>query len=274
MVSASEKMDPYVLGSVDNALRLLMLLSERPQVRITEAAAELDIANSTAHRLMATLVNRGFAVQDRSRAYHRGPMLATTPPGLPSEVFRRTVRREMLALAEGIDETCHFTVLEGNSVRFVDCVESSQILRIASRAGMLLPAHVTAAGKAMLSRLGDAELMHRYPRGTTLTPGRMPKDLAQLFQELATTRRRGYGINADESLQGVSAIGMHVAGPATTVVGALAIAVPSARWRRSTVEELAPKLSAAVNRLQDALRADADVDPVDHAALPQPGQPV
>ena len=58
----------YLLESVDNALKLLQMLRDVGALRLLkEAAEELAIAPSTAHRLFAILVYRGFAVQDEKR---------------------------------------------------------------------------------------------------------------------------------------------------------------------------------------------------------------
>jgi DNA-binding IclR family transcriptional regulator len=54
----------YRLSSVDHALELLLLFRSRPALRVSEVAAELDVARSTAHRLLGMLVYRQFAVQD------------------------------------------------------------------------------------------------------------------------------------------------------------------------------------------------------------------
>ena len=60
----------YPIESVDNALRLLLLLGEQPQVRLSEASRYLGVASSTAHRLLAMLAYRGFVRQDPvSKAY-------------------------------------------------------------------------------------------------------------------------------------------------------------------------------------------------------------
>ncbi|MBN9179024.1 MAG: helix-turn-helix domain-containing protein, partial [Microbacterium sp.] len=60
----------YPIESVDNALRLLILLGERTEVRLTDVSAELGVASSTAHRILAMLIWRGFARQDpRTKTY-------------------------------------------------------------------------------------------------------------------------------------------------------------------------------------------------------------
>ena len=44
---------PYAIESVDNALRILQALRDSGRVRVSELAAELGIARSTAHGLLA-----------------------------------------------------------------------------------------------------------------------------------------------------------------------------------------------------------------------------
>ena len=64
----------YPIGSVDSAMRLLLMIGERDRVRIAEAAKELGVARSTAHRLMQMLLYHGFVRQDpESKAYVAGP---------------------------------------------------------------------------------------------------------------------------------------------------------------------------------------------------------
>src|SRR5690242_11849840 len=69
----------YAPGSADNALRLLQLLRDGGGLRLTDAARELGVAPSTAHRLLTTLVYRGFAIQDEKRCYHPGPAMGADP---------------------------------------------------------------------------------------------------------------------------------------------------------------------------------------------------
>ncbi len=68
-----------MLESVDNVLRLLQMLRDVGGLRLKDAAEELGIAPSTAHRLLAMLVYRGFAVQDERRMYHPGSAMGAGP---------------------------------------------------------------------------------------------------------------------------------------------------------------------------------------------------
>src|SRR6201984_2117976 len=75
--SAADSLAPqYPIESVDKALKLLLLLGEKPEIRLSEATRYLGVASSTAHRLLAMLAYRGFVRQDPvSKVYLPGPSL-------------------------------------------------------------------------------------------------------------------------------------------------------------------------------------------------------
>src|SRR5258708_7522323 len=104
----------HPVASVDNALQILLLLSERQCLRVVDVAAELGVARSTAHRLLTALQQREFAVQDAHKAYRPGPVLARL--GLSKTInadLRAALRPFLERLNREVDETCHLVVLEG-----------------------------------------------------------------------------------------------------------------------------------------------------------------
>src|SRR6266487_3789952 len=66
----------YPIESVDNALKLLLLFREQKSISVSEASKLMDVAPSTAHRLLSMLQYHGFVSQDPStRTYVAGPAL-------------------------------------------------------------------------------------------------------------------------------------------------------------------------------------------------------
>src|SRR3954468_20829433 len=170
-----------VTTSVDNALRLLQLVGERQALRVAEAADLLGVARSTAHRLLSALRRRGFVTQDRPNgAYRPGPALYEIGLAAVSRIDIRRVARPVLEqLREETQETASLAVLEGTTVRFLDCAESGRSVRVGNRTGVVRPAHASAVGKAILAGLSDEELDRRYPDGQ-LPPGGAPAALPDL----------------------------------------------------------------------------------------------
>src|SRR3954471_11287 len=143
------------LTSVDNALWLLQLIGERQALRVAEAADLLGVARSTAHRLLSALRRRGFVMQDRPNgAYRPGPALNEIGLAAISRIDIRRVARPVLEqLREETQETVSLAVLEGTTVRFLDCAESGRSVRVGNRTGVVRPAHASAVGKAILAGL-------------------------------------------------------------------------------------------------------------------------
>ena len=252
VLSTEQNRSRYSLSSVDNSLRLILLIQERDQLRLSEAAEELGISKSTTHRLLATLAHRGFVVQERSRAYRAGPALLARPTNALGPSTMTLIHSHLMHLSAKSQETCHFVVLEGNGSRFVDGVQGPQVLRVGSRIGMLLPAHTNSSGKVLLSRLADSDLRALYPRGIPGGQGRV-HGVAALVRELRATRRRGYGININESTEGISAVGRHVTDGRGVTIGAIAVAAPSSRYPRSRLPDLVAYLRPVIQALEAQL---------------------
>ena len=155
----------YPIESVDNALKLLLLLGEQPQIRLSEATRYLGVASSTAHRLLAMLAYRGFVRQDPvSKAYLPGPALSSVAFAIFGRIdVPATALPVMRSLSERLRESIHVGMLDGANVRFVAAVEGPAAVRVASRLGRIMPAHCTSTGKAMLAQLSRPELQQLLP---------------------------------------------------------------------------------------------------------------
>ena len=239
---------PYAIESVDNALRILQALRDAGQVRVSDLAAELGIARSTAHRLLAMLVYRDFAVQAEDRSYLPGPALSAPPlRGEPTQRLRQVLRPHMEALCDQVAETVNLMVRIGTQTRFLHTVESTQILRIGDRQGTILPAWQTSGGKALLAELPDAQLTALL-RGAAGRPpdGMTDGERRSLVSELRRVREQGYAENIEESESGVCAVGMCVRDGAGEVLAALSVSAPSVRYTPDRARLFVRELRTAV----------------------------
>lgn len=235
----------YTVESVDNALRLLLMLQSEGILRLKDAADELGVARSTAHRLLATLVKRGFAMQDQGRRYVPGPALSTpfSEPPVPG-ALRSLAHPHLVTLSRQLNESTHLMVRDGTTVRFLDSVEATQALRIGSRVGVVSPAHLSSGGKALLASLSRHEVESLYadlPEGPPLP---------ELLQKLESVRRRGYALNLNESERGISAIGMCLRAADGTAIAAVSVSAPSTRMPRGSIPMTAQALRESVRLVE------------------------
>jgi DNA-binding IclR family transcriptional regulator len=244
--SPDSRAPAYPIASVDNALRLLVLFRDRPRVRLSEASEYLGVAHSTAHRLMAMLAFHGFVRQEPdSRAYVAGPVLTEIGLAAVRELdIRLHARPALEQLAAALGETAHLAVLEGDTVRYLDAVESPRALRVAARTGTTLAANCTASGKALLAELPDAEVTALFPGQAALTAltGRSITTRPRLLAELAWVRERGSAVNVEESEDGVASVAVAVHGPRLAPAAALAVSGPVSRLTGEVIGRIEAEL--------------------------------
>lgn len=244
----------YLIESVHNALRILLLLRERPSLRVTDVSVELGVARSTAHRLLSTLAADGFVKQDRSsRRYRAGRVLVEIGLAAVGDLdVRRKAHPHIEALAEELGETVNLLVLEGAGTRFIDGVEGNRPVRVTTRTGYLLPAHATSGGKVLLAELRDREVRSLFPAGLPALTSHTISDFDRLEEELATVRRQGYALNVGESEVGLHAVAVPIrVGPGYAVAG-LAVSTPAHRLGAREI----PAMVAALRRAAAAISGD------------------
>lgn len=243
----------YPIDSVDSALRLLQILHRDGQLRVTSAAQELGVAPSTAHRLLAMLVYRGFAVHQPDRSYRLGSPAGREVGEPASQRLVELCRPHMVRLCAATQESVNLMRREGPDVVFLESVESTQALRVGSRTGTRMPARVTSGGLALLSRLNRDEIVRLYPD--------LAKDgdgLSSLLSQLSTTRRLGYGLNYQASEVGVAAIGVAIRDGHGSSLCAVTVAAPVARYRKSQVTQLLPALRECREQLELEIASTPD----------------
>jgi IclR family transcriptional regulator, acetate operon repressor len=242
----------YPIESVDNALRLLLLIGREGAVSVSGAGRYLDVAPSTAHRLLAMLQHYRLIEQDPAlKTYRIGPGLAELGlTALRDFDIRAAARPHLARLVDEVGETAHLVDLQGSDVLFVDCVECEAAVRATDRTGQRLPAHCTAGGKAQLAQLDEAQLSEMFPteRLDGLTE-RSVKTRTALFRELRETRRRGYATNRRESEQDIHAVAAAIVDHGGAVRGAVTVSGPPERMPPAKLREMAKKVKEATSRI-------------------------
>jgi DNA-binding IclR family transcriptional regulator len=167
--------------------------------------------------------------------------------------LRGAAHDRMEALAHRTGETVHLARLELPNVLFVDCVESSKAIRVASRVGHVLPAHCTSVGKAMLAAGGED--LQDYFAGQPLptVTSQSISSHSKLEQELAAVREQGFATSSGESEDGVGSVGVAVVDRLDRVVGGISIAVPLFRLSESDLCEFAAEAKQTAEDVGRAL---------------------
>lgn len=129
---------------------------------------------------------------------------------------------------------------------YLDRVETHWPLRIQLPVGTQVPFHCTASGKMYLSSL-RLDKLDRFLHSTQLkkhTDHTITSPDA-LKEELARTRERGYSVDREEFMEGMTAVAAPICDDQGRLLSTLSLHAPT---QRSTLEVLEKEL----HRLQDA----------------------
>lgn len=239
---------PSGVQSVERAFELLDLMADLGgEVALSQLANASDLPLPTIHRLMRTLVAKGYARQGPSRRYALGPRLIWL-----GERAGRLVgswsRPYLDRLAHELGETANLAFLDGDGVVYVAQAPGRHAMRMFTEVGRHVPAHSTGVGKAMLAQLPHASAEELLAR--TGLPARTPRtvtDAADLLRELSQIQEQGYATDEGEEEVGVCCFAVPV--PGRSVVSAVSISGPEARMTQALRECAIPLMQEVVAEL-------------------------
>ena len=111
-----------------------------------------------------------------------------------------------------------------------------------------MPVHVSAMGRAVLSRAADV-VAEVAALGELEVLNDRTRTGEALVQDLLAVRAQGWAFNDEEREPGVRAIGVALPPGAGVPEGGVAVQGPSVRLTRERVAELGPEVAAFVARL-------------------------
>ncbi|KAA9160202.1 IclR family transcriptional regulator [Amycolatopsis acidicola] len=240
-------------STVATALRVLRLLADHPDgLGISEVARALDIGKSTAHLLLATLLEQEFAERTPDSRYRLGLTAFEVGSAVPDAArFGGDLITPMRALADLSGEAVSLAVLRNRDAIMIQRFETKHVLRAEIGVGTRMPLISCASGKFLLAHMSDEQVDSLYPAEAlprvTVHSVRTKTGLRAMFPEI---RRRGYALNDEEYAEGITGIANGVADASGQYVAALSVAGPTSRFR---AEHWIEPLAEAAQKMTELL---------------------
>lgn len=235
-----------VVKSAGKIFGIIEAIEELEEAGATELADHLELAVSTVHDHLTTLVELGF-VQKDGQTYRLGLKFLRLGENARYNLEAYPLIEPYLEkVADETGETAWFVVEEGGLAVYVAKVRGEVGVETANRIGRRSNMHYHAGGKAILAHLPRDRVeaivdRHGLPKLTenTIT------DFETLLEELATIRDRGFARNDNEEIVGTRS----VAAPILVddrVLGAISVGGPSNRIKGRRFERDLPDLMSGV----------------------------
>lgn len=232
------------ITSIETTLDVIETLASLGEAGVSELADELGLANSTVHDHLVTLERRGYVVK-HERRYRAGTKFLGVGTQIRRhlEVFN-VAKPELKRLADETGEHVNLMIEEDGIGVLLYTVMGENAVQVVAHDGSRTLLHITAPGKVILAHLPDErveEILDRY--GLPAETKNTITDEGRLMEELDQIRERGYGIDREESLEGMWGVAVPIIRRDNDEIrGAISVYGPRSRTDAGEFEEDLPQL--------------------------------
>ncbi len=254
-------------GPMARWVQVLEAFAQAGEWGVRDLARSTGIPRSAAHRILHEMAALGLlAPADEAGRFRVGADLARIGLHVAEHLDIRRIGRAILERASAaIGETVVLAVYDPLRRQFsaVDAVETSHPIRyLWESLRDWSDLHLGSSGKAILAFLAPDEQAAIIDRLPDPIPGLAARTKAQLRDELAAARRRGFVVSHGERFEGAIGVAAPVRDARRRVVGDMIATWPDNRTSRAKEAAAGETIRAAADDLSHRLgwRAGAESD--------------
>lgn len=201
-----------ILQTADRALHILELLA-REGMTATDIQKRLELNKSTVHRLMMTLLNRGFVERnDQTGIYQIGLKMVEISSIRLNHVELKTEAIPYLhQLANKLNKSIQLAIYDEGEAVFIEKIEKYQSFHMYCQIGKRIPLYCSAVGKSLLMDRSEDEIrdiMSKviYEKFTENTH----TEIEALLADIEVGRQVGYTKDSAEHEENVHCVAMPI----------------------------------------------------------------
>lgn len=249
--------------SLERGLLILDILDkEGSELGIREVARRLNIGPTIVQRLMRTLADAHFVIQDTSSLKYRiGYRALSLGSSMLTEDKLISITRPLL---KEISDQYHLNgflaVISGGELTYVLTEQGSGPISIRSEPGTKAAFHSTAMGKAILAYESNKDIK-RYlgPEPLKALTDQTITNVKDFISQLKVTRQQGYGLSVNENLPGVTSVGARIINAEGTTIAGISVAYAPTLQPDCNLMEIVQTVTDKATMISRALGCPADL---------------
>jgi DNA-binding IclR family transcriptional regulator len=250
--------DVSPVKSAERTVRILEALASSPaRLTLAELQERLGYPRSSLHALIRTLRELKWVEADEGgSAFGVGPhALLSGTAYLERDPALSFAYETLEDLRAETGYTMHYARRDEAHVLYLASRESRDSVRMVSRVGRRLPAHVTALGQCLLACLTQNEVDKLLPAELEALTAHTITDRADLHTELDLVRTRGWAFEREQGTDGIACVAVAVDYriPATD---AISCSMPASMTQDGELDRVSDALLSHTRRLAATLRRE------------------
>ena len=227
---AERRPEGAALQLVSRISAILRALENQPVgLSLGQIAKATGLPRATVHRIVDALEVEQFVAADTLNGGVRlGPAVTRLAASAFAD-FKSTAKPFLEALCRRVKETVVLTTLRHGRLSLVDQVPPERALHVVINPALELNPCYTAAGKAQLATLADAEVMAIARPALKPPTARGTGSIDVFMAEIADIRRSGVAYDDEEVAEGACGVAVDIRDPSGAVY-CISVCVPSVRY--------------------------------------------
>jgi IclR family acetate operon transcriptional repressor len=243
--------------SVLKALDTLEILAQTENgLSLSELSERTSYPVSTAHRLLATLAERGYVEQDpQTRRYHLGVKILTLQSqSIRGRQMAQRAFPHLNHLKQQVQATVNLGVLSGKDVVYLQTFAPDSFVGLYLPPGTRMPSYSTALGKVLLAHLpqNQLEALLRLLDLKPFTPSTITSK-TELRSQLTEIAQKGYAFDDQEFTVGVRCLSAPICDHNGRAVAGTSITAPAEQLTDDRIDEMAELLTRTCRTISWAL---------------------
>lgn len=237
-------------STLQNAIRLLNLFSiDQSELSVTEIATKLEVAKSTAHRILISLESEGLIMKEpKSNLYRLGISFLSLGHAITKNMRIYNHSSNILKfLQQSTGETASVMVLENEYSYVINIEESDYPIRYSAYIGQKEPVSCSSSGLTILAFQSAKDINFMKEKAFIL--------VQDFQQKIDFIHKNGYYVSMDEFYENVTSISVPVRNGVGEVIAALSIAGPSERILPNKIPKLTKMIISASEQFTKNLKS-------------------
>lgn len=245
----------YLINSLDRGLAALLHFIQRPEMTFTEFMRANEFNKAAAKRTLYTLETNGFVRYNphRKTYYLAIRMFELGTVAGENLALLKVARPYMESICQELDETVLLAQKVDNEQVYLHKKEGVGTVHLGTLIGHRRPL-VYGLGKTILAYMCEEDLQECLPEVIPAYSMKTLSDRQSFLSDVAEVRQRGYAIDREEYIEGVTGIGFPIFLKKVNIFGVIGVVAPTPRLnteKMNTTIQLLTKVSATVSRKLD-----------------------
>ncbi len=238
--------------SLEKALDIIEIVSnEQQDASLSEIARQTGLPKSTVHRLIATLMGRGYLEKTEAGSYKIGLKLFEAVSCYINNLELQTEARPYIAeLTSHLGLTSYLGVLDGDEVVYIEKLDAVSAMKMYYQIGSRMHAYCSSLGKCLLSNYSKAQLdvILEDCSFIKFTPNTIASR-EELDAEIAKVRKQGWAMDNEECEKGHRCIGAPIFDYKGDIIAAVSASGDKRVLTDDRIEEVAEAVMKAASRI-------------------------